>query len=117
MGQLKAPRLQPRIHSFLSPASYPSQLLLTLESRIVEALLSFSNGFVTQAKVPTSFHVCRESRDAVLPYYRPCFGSALFPASAMNYFNYPLDTLYVDGKLRLNLAYLLSTFSQQDFEI
>ncbi|KAL5315180.1 hypothetical protein ACEPPN_017831 [Leptodophora sp. 'Broadleaf-Isolate-01'] len=69
---------------------------LSLSPRVVEVLASnyCTTGFYSQAVLPSTLHVCRESRQAVAALYSHCFGSFLQPERVR--FNFDLDVLYLD---------------------
>jgi hypothetical protein len=68
---------------------------LNLSPRVVEILVSdCTDGFYSQAALPTALHVCRESRRAVETLYPRCFGSFLQPERV--HFNFDLDILHID---------------------
>jgi hypothetical protein len=86
---------------------------LTLKPRIVELQLSPNDRcFFSQARTPTGLRICRDSRDAILPFYPARFGSNFKPARIR--FNYELDTLYFDQDFSPFVFHFLDILKTKD---
>ncbi|KAK0101353.1 hypothetical protein ONS95_006528 [Cadophora gregata] len=86
----------------------------TFVPRIVEILASeyCTAGFFSQATLPVAFCVSKESREEAKKHYKLSFGSFLQPAKI--YFNFNIDTLYIDVALEEDGLHRLFGILKQD---
>ena len=86
----------------------------TFLPRVVELLASehCTGGFYSQAELPVALHVCKESRVEAEIFYQVRFGS--FLQAEKTYFNYSIDTLYLDIALEEDCLHRLFGILKQD---
>lgn len=71
-------------------------------------------GFFTTSEYPVALGLCRESRNAVLPYYPLCFGTIFHPAKTR--FNFDLDTLYMDNAFEEEIPHLFAAMGEKEIK-
>jgi hypothetical protein len=68
--------------------------------------------FKSPTRLPSALSACRESRNAMLPFYPLCFGSVWYPPVIR--FNLSLDTLFITDPLELPLLFGIMKVKELD---
>jgi hypothetical protein len=85
---------------------------LTLESRVIEIEFDKFRGFFTRVSTPVALRVSRDSRNATITRYPPCFGNVIYPPRTV--FNFDLDTLYLDDDIQFHTLHLLAGLTLEE---